>query len=1507
MITSKQKGQGLVEFALILPLLLLMVFGIIEFGRMFQAYLTLQHAAREAARYAVTGQPGGTEVERVHAIKEKALESMAGVNVDYSKIDWRECGCGTEPGCLYPTCDTMDAQHWKYESPGDPNNVNALLLQVYGPNGENDPGNPGERVIVRVIYNFQTLTPFFSGVFPIVQLRGQMEMINEGFGVTGASHGGVLPPPLAPLPEMGPYPSITLFTDDAGVEVDQYNLGMDLIYVTVVDKDENFHLDQRDTVKVIVRSPTGDIQTLTLWEIGPNAGVFRSETGLPSTSGTPTSENGKLETGAGHTITVEYKDDDDPSDTSSDRARMMGAGASETNFTDSGGGEVPDYVIGVDGIYVTVKDSDEAGPVTVTVFSPTGDSVELTLARVAAGVFRNATPLPSTSDPGADNESTLYTRAGNTVTVEYEDDDDSGDTSSDTAIMLSSATPSITRFTHGGGVDVNEYAIGIDGIYVTVDDTDENTDSLTRQEFSVTVIDSLTGDRETLTLFETGVNTGIFQNDTPLFSGPNPTGIRDNGLLETQAGNIIIARYTDDDSNPTDTSSDQATMVAQATDSSTFFTDDGGTNVSIYNIGVDYIFVTVQDGDENLSSGVEDTVSVTITDGETGDSVMLELTETGSNTGVFRNITGLESITGTVSADDVLQTRPGSTITASYEDDDEPLLDTSSDTATMGFQSITRFTDGGGVDADQYGVGSDSIYVTVEDADENADSGSAEEVTVTITDGDTGDSVTLTLTETGSNTGVFRNITGLQSISGTVSADDVLQTQPGSTITARYVDQDGAEDTTSDTAIMIVRTPSATTFTDNLGVEQVEYYLGTQLIYVTVEDADENLYSNVVETVSVTVTDGETGDSETLTLSETGADTGVFRGGGLASNQGLEGNPNNNLLETQVGNRITASYTDDDDGTDTSQATATMLESDQPPDLVVTDITVGDPNPVVGVPVSITVTVRNQNQGSVTSTLFDVDFYIYTDLSSQPVPGRPGDAKQWYTENVEGGTEIQLVYSIAFPQEGTLYLYAQVDTTNRVAEADETNNIYLLELPYVTVDVGCNVLFTDYMEDGAGLWTTGVGPGSVEFARVSGVSHSGIWAWWVDDVPSQLQSYLISPPITVPPGLGNVQLRFWYSLITEEDYDGGWLDYRIDTGGWNAVPLDMFDANGYDGDTADTCPSGTHEAWVFNIDWRVDWQEVVATIPIADGTGEHTIQFRWHFECDAEFEAPAEPDGWWIDDVTVSTCQQPPPPPPPGTDVCVTAFQDSFSGTLSQWSVSNPSYVGINNGRLRLRTQGGGTTSEEVATTVSMDLSGREWAILSYSWWTNALDGTGEWGRVRVSDDGGSTWKMVTTYLGAGYGNASITLPGTYGVSLSDNFMIEFSVRADQWQDGNQEYFEVDNVVVESCDTEPIPPQDPNTGNIGGTTLYYDEDYGQYFYVSGVDVWATQVNPAGDTYHTYSLDDYNYGFWNLPSGSYNIYAESIINNVLYNDLITGVLVRDDGTTTTRHILLEMVY
>ena len=55
-VRKRIKGQTMVEFALALPLLLLLIFGIIEFGLIFAAWLTIENAARQAARYAASGQ-----------------------------------------------------------------------------------------------------------------------------------------------------------------------------------------------------------------------------------------------------------------------------------------------------------------------------------------------------------------------------------------------------------------------------------------------------------------------------------------------------------------------------------------------------------------------------------------------------------------------------------------------------------------------------------------------------------------------------------------------------------------------------------------------------------------------------------------------------------------------------------------------------------------------------------------------------------------------------------------------------------------------------------------------------------------------------------------------------------------------------------------------------------------------------------------------------------------------------------------------------------------------------------------------------------------------------------------------------------------------------------------------------------------------------------------------------------------------------------------------------------
>lgn len=54
---DRDRGAAAVEFALLLPVLLLVLFGLIDFGRALNAQITLTQAAREGARLAALGQP----------------------------------------------------------------------------------------------------------------------------------------------------------------------------------------------------------------------------------------------------------------------------------------------------------------------------------------------------------------------------------------------------------------------------------------------------------------------------------------------------------------------------------------------------------------------------------------------------------------------------------------------------------------------------------------------------------------------------------------------------------------------------------------------------------------------------------------------------------------------------------------------------------------------------------------------------------------------------------------------------------------------------------------------------------------------------------------------------------------------------------------------------------------------------------------------------------------------------------------------------------------------------------------------------------------------------------------------------------------------------------------------------------------------------------------------------------------------------------------------------------
>lgn len=69
------RGAAMVEMALVLPILVLLIFGIIEFGRGYYTRTTLTHAAREAVRVAAldSGDPVQTARDRAANLDETAI------------------------------------------------------------------------------------------------------------------------------------------------------------------------------------------------------------------------------------------------------------------------------------------------------------------------------------------------------------------------------------------------------------------------------------------------------------------------------------------------------------------------------------------------------------------------------------------------------------------------------------------------------------------------------------------------------------------------------------------------------------------------------------------------------------------------------------------------------------------------------------------------------------------------------------------------------------------------------------------------------------------------------------------------------------------------------------------------------------------------------------------------------------------------------------------------------------------------------------------------------------------------------------------------------------------------------------------------------------------------------------------------------------------------------------------------------------------------------------------
>jgi Flp pilus assembly protein TadG len=75
------RGQALVEFALVLPILLLLIFGLVDLGRAIYAQNALSEAAREGARYGSVQARSAGDLPGIETYTQDRIDSIPGVTV----------------------------------------------------------------------------------------------------------------------------------------------------------------------------------------------------------------------------------------------------------------------------------------------------------------------------------------------------------------------------------------------------------------------------------------------------------------------------------------------------------------------------------------------------------------------------------------------------------------------------------------------------------------------------------------------------------------------------------------------------------------------------------------------------------------------------------------------------------------------------------------------------------------------------------------------------------------------------------------------------------------------------------------------------------------------------------------------------------------------------------------------------------------------------------------------------------------------------------------------------------------------------------------------------------------------------------------------------------------------------------------------------------------------------------------------------------------------------------
>lgn len=197
-----------------------------------------------------------------------------------------------------------------------------------------------------------------------------------------------------------------------------------------------------------------------------------------------------------------------------------------------------------------------------------------------------------------------------------------------------------------------------DDVYVTLDDDDLNINASIANTFTVLVQNTTNGDFESLTLTETGPNTGIFRNTSPLSGSPSTGFNTEDGTLRYQEGDTLFVSYTDP-GDPTDSDDDSLILPVDSENKLLYLSDNAGPSLdrtdpvnAMSSTAETFLAGAVSDEATNFATKItspgDEVVTVPVTvDGNNANRFMIIscfFENDQSNTGGFANY-GVASVT----------------------------------------------------------------------------------------------------------------------------------------------------------------------------------------------------------------------------------------------------------------------------------------------------------------------------------------------------------------------------------------------------------------------------------------------------------------------------------------------------------------------------------------------------------------------------------------------------------------------------------------------------------------------------------------------------------------------------------------------------------------------------------------------------------------------------------------------------------------------------------------------